>query len=277
MHTKIGDAYDKILPNLTWQADPQFVQNVTNIRANASLLPDQQKTFDGILKNQFGKAPGGIMDGQTYKDVESKIGQVTSDYIHSGDPDDRAVGRALQGVQGELRGALSRSNPQFAPQLSAINSAYADSLRVQGAAARQGADQGLFSPAQLSSSVRELDPSLRKGAFARGDAQMQDLSDAGKSVLGNKVPDSGTPGRMLATIPALALGGEHLPPRVGIPLVGAGVAAMGAYSKPGQWTLARLMASRPSIAAPIASAVRKATPLGTSGLASVLARGATAQ
>lgn len=285
MHSKIGNAYDQLLPNLTWQADPQFVQNVTNIRTNANLLPDQQKTFDGLLKNQFSKAPNGIMDGQTYKDVESKIGQVTTDYVHSSDPDDRAVGRALQGVQGELKDALVRSNPQFAPQLNSINAAYADSLRVQGAAGRQGAfqggDAGVFSPAQLSSSIRELDPTLRKNAFARGEARMQDLSDAGKSVLGANIPDSGTPGRGMAAMGLMALaggGGEmlHLPPETVIPAVAAATGGMAAYTRPGQATLAALLARRPAIAAPIASVVRKAAPAATSGLASVLANQATA-
>ena len=130
MHTKIGNAYDQLLPNLTWQADPQFVRNVTNIRANANLLPDQQKTFDGLLKNQFSKVPNGIMDGQTFKNVDSLLGQKVSDYVNSSDPDDRAVGRALQGVQSELKATLDRSNPQFATQLGNIDAAYADSLRV---------------------------------------------------------------------------------------------------------------------------------------------------
>ncbi len=277
MHAKIGNAYDQLLPNLTWKADPQFVQNVSAINQNANLLPAQQAKFNALLKNQFSKAPNGIMPGPLYKDVESKIGQTTSDYINSGDPDDRAVGRALQGVQGELRAALTRSNPQFAPQLNSINAAYADSLRVQGAAARQGANQGVFSPAQLSSSVRELDPSLRKGAFARGEAPMQDLSDAGKSVLGYNVPDSGTAGRGLAAAGLLSLlggGGEmmHLPAEAVLPAVAAGAGGMAAYTRPGQTALAAILARRPDIAAPLASAVRKGAPLAGSALANILAR-----
>jgi hypothetical protein len=68
----------------------------------------------------------------------------------------------------------------------------------------------------------------------------------------------------------------HLPAEAVIPAVGAGVGGIAAYSRPGQATLAALLARRPAIAAPIASVVRKAAPLGTSALASALARGASA-
>ena len=84
-------------------------------------------------------------------------------------------------------------NPARAPELRAANEAFANALRVEGGAGKIGSDQGVFTPDHLLSSVRQLDPSLRKGTFARGDALMQDLGDAGKAVLGNKVPDSGTP------------------------------------------------------------------------------------
>ncbi len=282
MHDKISDAYNTLLPKMTFQADPQFVQNVTAIRSNANLLPDQQTKFDGLLKQQFSKIPNGVVSGDGYKEIESVIKKNASDYMNSGDPDQRHLGQALQQVQMEMRGALSRSNPQYAPELSNIDAAYADALRVQGAAGLQGAKEGVFSPANLSSSVRSLDPSLRHGSFARGEARMQDLSDAAKSVIGSNVPDSGTAGRGMAGAGLLALaggGGEmmHLPPEAVIPTVAAGAAGLGAYSRPGQSALATLLARRPDVAAPLADAVRATRPLGTSALANVFARQAVGQ
>jgi hypothetical protein len=50
-----------------------------------------------------------------------------------------------------------------------------------------------------------MDPSKGKRAYAQGKAMMQDLSDSGRSVLGQTVPDSGTTGRALTA--GLALGG----------------------------------------------------------------------
>jgi hypothetical protein len=278
MHDKVSSAYDKLLPNLTWQADPTFVGNVSNIASGAHLLPEQEKQFASIVRDQMSKvSSNGTMPGDTYKEVESKLKAAASNYSNTSDPDKRNLGKALQQVQVEMRSALKRSNPQYAPELDKVDAAYADALRVQGAAGGQGAAEGVFSGPQLSASVRQMDPSLRKGAFARGEARMQDLSDAAKSVLGNKVPDSGTAGRSLMALAALGAAGgggaSHIIPHSSmvLPAAAAGVAGMGAYTRPGQATLAALLARRPDVAAPIASVVRKAAPLGSSGLASVLA------
>lgn len=278
MGDKISGAYDKLLPNLTWQADPQFINDIQNVHGRfSSLLPQQQlDQFNSILKDQFGKVGGNnMMPGNTYKEVESQFGRLAADFRGSANPDQRNLGQALGGVQMAMRGALRRANPQFADQLSNIDAAYADSLRVQGAAAMQGAKEGVFSPANLSSSVKALDKTLRDKAFARGEARMQDLSDAAKSTLGSTVPDSGTAGRGLAVTAGLGLlggGGEmlHIPPSAAIPAAITGLGGIAAYTRPGQTLAKILLASRPDIAAPIASGVRRLGPAASSGLAAVL-------
>ena len=82
------------------------------------------------------------------------------------------------------------------------------------------AEEGVFSPAQLQNAVRAMDKSKDKARFAEGKALMQDLSESGKTVLGSKVPDSGTPYRTMAGI--LASGGAGLS---GYPGIAAGLAA----------------------------------------------------
>jgi hypothetical protein len=65
--------------------------------------------------------------------------------------------------------------------------------------------------------------------MATGDALMQDIATAGQNVLPNKIPDSGTAGRLGLGI--LAGGGVgYLSP---IALAGGALAA-GAYTRPGQ-------------------------------------------
>ena len=70
---------------------------------------------------------------------------------------------------------------------------------------------------------------------------MQDLSDAGKSVLAQKVPDSGTPGRaMAAAIPAaLATGSVTLSPWLAL-----GLPPALAYTATGQRALSSLLTGR---------------------------------
>ena len=171
------------------------------------------------------------------------------------DPDPAMVADALREVQAALRGNVMRSNPQFAPELKKINEGWANFKRVQRAASGVGSDSGVFTAAQLQSAVKALDRSKDKGAFARGEALMQDLTDPAKAVLASRVPDSGTPTRLMA---GLAAGG-------GVGMVSptalvAGLGASSAYTRPGQAALAALLARRPDAAQPIASALERLAP-----------------
>ena len=81
---------------------------------------------------------------------------------------------------------------------------------------------------------------------------MQDLSETGKTVLGNKLPDSGTPYRSLLAM--LAGGGAGV---AGYPALAAGLLAGPAlYSAPGQRMAATLLTQRPAGANALANQFR---------------------
>ena len=164
------------------------------------------------------------------------------------DADQRGLGLALRELQQSLRETLQRANPQVSQELSRINQAYAMLTRLQRAAGGAGATEGVFTPAQLSSAVRAGDRSARHGAFARGDALMQDLSDAAKGVMPGTVPDSGTAGRLF-------LGG--LSAWVS-PQAAAGLGAASIPYLPGLNRLSAMaLGRRPEFAPRIAEAVSK--------------------
>src|SRR6185312_8343385 len=137
--------------------------------------------------------------------IDSMLGAEARGYRADPSYDNRKLGQIIGDLHAAFRSALTRQNPKYAPALKAANEAYANFVRVGRATAAPGAHEGVFSPAQLRTAVRQSDPSLRKLDFGRGDALMQDLSDAAESVLPRTVPDSGTPERLL-TERALALG-----------------------------------------------------------------------
>lgn len=268
---KLSDAYESILPKLNVQLDMEFGQALQGVRKIAEDLPKEQgeqfaKLFQNRVLNKF--TPEGTMTGETMKHVESDLGRLASTYRGAADPDKRMMGEAFTEVQSHLRELVMRSNPNEAPVLQKINEGWANFVRAQTAAARIGAQEGVFSPAQLRSAVRATDKSVRKGAFARGDALMQDLAGAGQKVMGQKVPDSGTPYRAMAA--ALAAGG------VGGMTLGAGPAALGLgmaglYTKPGQRLAASLLTSRPEFAGSLAELIKKPAPyLGPFGAAGLL-------
>ena len=84
---------------------------------------------------------------------------------------------------------------------------------------------------------------------------MQDLATAGNTVLGNKVPNSGTADRLW--MGGAALGGAYAlsPYAVGGLLGGAAL-----YSSPAQALLRGAVSSRPELAQPVANALQKASP-----------------
>jgi hypothetical protein len=165
------------------------------------------------------------------------------------------LGDALKEVGSQLNALVTRSNPKYAAELKAINTGYANFKRVQKAAGYLGADEGVFTPAQLQSAVKAADFSKDKARFAEGNAFMQDLSGAGKSMLSNKVPDSGTAGRLWLGGGALASGA--LNPAIPMGLIGG--AAL--YTPQAQNLMRGLVSSRPQSAQAVADALRKTSPL----------------
>lgn len=261
LERKVGDAYDDVLAKIgRVDLDNAFQSEVNKIAGMTDELGDAAKNqFQSILKNRVidRMTPAGTMSADTMKIVESDLNRLARQYKGSPDPNQRGLGAAIQEVQASLRRATRRSaGPDLVDQLDAANSAWAQFVRVQDAAGRIGAKEGVFTPAQLTSAVRGQDKTLRKGAFARGDALMQDLAESGKTALTQEVPDSGTAGRLLA---AAAAGGGPL----GLidPTI-ATMTALGALpytSIGGRLTLAAL-AKRPEEARAIAELLRAGAP-----------------
>ena len=82
------------------------------------------------------------------------------------------------------------------------------------------------------------DKSAGKGAFARGDALMQDFAEVGQRVLPSTVPDSGTTGRVLMAGLAGGAGAGTLAHFLARPEIAAATAAaLGAYTRPSTWLL----------------------------------------
>lgn len=263
---ELGKAYDDLLPKLRFQIDGQFQAELGNLRSMAADLPEQQAArFETLLRNKLFKRlePSGTMDGQTLKGVESELSRIAKGLKGDASFDNRQLGDALGEVLTTVRSNLARMNPEHAEQLGNINRGWAMYTRLRDAGSRLGAEEGVFTPAQLQSAVKSGDKSVGKGKFARGDAMMQDLSEAGKSVLGSKYPDSGTAGRLLLG----GLGGGYMVD----PSIAAGALAMAApYTSIGQRAMGALMTKRPTaVTAPLSAALRKASPAVQSGLAAL--------
>lgn len=267
---RVGQAYDDVLAKVKpFGPDQQFVSEIARARA-AIPTTQSREAFDGVLTREvIERLQTNALDGETYKTVTSILGTRASGYKGSSIQGERDVGDALQGVQRAFQRLLERTNPAQRAALQKADTAYAGYLRMQTAAGMQGAGEGVFTPAHLSAAVRQTDRSLRRSAFARGDALLQDFSDAAKAKLPSNVPDSGTAGRS-ALMAALGAGayGVGVPPAA----IGAGAAAYGAYSPVGQTALnALLLANRPAAVTAAGRALAQSGGLAAAPLAPMLA------
>lgn len=207
---RVQGAYNDLLPRIQFAPDQQWATEVRNVIDMAQDLPAAQaQQFRGILQNRLFDRMGaaGRMSGEAFKEAESALGRLAKNYRSSADGDQRIMGDALQEVLRLSRNALERVNPDYADELRAVNQAWSKYLVIRDAAGMTGAVDGMFTPAQLTAAVKRNDWTKGKDAFARGRANMQDLSDAAKAVMPSVYPDSGTAGRLMQmNLPALALG-----------------------------------------------------------------------
>lgn len=252
---KLDDAYGKLLPKMTVLQDAPFqtsISNLKNLVQSGAIDPKAVNFFNNWIDNNVvNKFQGqGAISGQTLKQVQSDLRETISRLGASTDADQRLIGDALRETQDQVRQLITRSNPQYASELKAIDTGYANFKRVERASAGLGAEEGIFSPAQLQNAVKAMDRSKDKARFAKGEALMQDLSESAKTALGNKVPDSGTPYRsMMAALAASGGAGA-----MGMPgIASALIASPLLYSQMGQNMLANILTKRPDFANALAA------------------------
>lgn len=269
----LGDAYDSALPRMSVRQDQQFAGSITSLRqmVNQGAIGNGTKgQFSRFINNEVEPLFQGqaSMTGETLKRLQSKITEQIKNTQQSTNADERLLSTAYRELGDQLNQLSVRSNPQLAPVLRAINTGYANFKRVQRAGSSVAAEDGVFTPAQLQNAVKALDKSKDKARFSEGDALMQDLSAAGKNILSNKVPNSGTVDRLL-------LGGGAIGSGLYNPLIPAGlIAGAGMYTAPIQGLLRGAVSMRPGAAQPVANAVRQTSPylapVGVQGLLGLL-------
>lgn len=266
---KIGAAYDDVLNRIgAVIPDQQFSSEISSLSGLTQNLPkDVGDQFDRIVKNEILDRidSNGVMTSEGLKAAEGNLGQIARGYLKSQDYDKRVLADAVFEAQRTLRSMLERQAPQQAGELKAINSAWANFMRPQRAAASVGAEDGVFTPAQLQNAVKALDPTRNKSGFARGNALMQDLSEPAKNVLGSKVPNSGTADRLLMTGGGLGLAG-FLHPGAWMGLAGGAIPAL-AYTPAGQRAIAALLTQRPELLKEAGGLLARAAPAIASGSA----------
>jgi hypothetical protein len=259
---QIENAYDQLLPKLSFNPDKVLFDSINNLdqtvkglsKEDAKIVADNVKS---LIQSRLPKQGGSSgIDGNTFKMIETDLGQLASDYAGA-TGSQATIGRAYKQALADLRVALGRNNPDYAQELANINTAFAHYARLRKAGSMANT-QETFTPSQLANAVKQADQSAGKGATATGKALMQDLSDAGVQVLPSKTPDSGTAGRMILNSLAGGVAG-------GAALTNPTAAALAStlmipYLPGGRQLTTAMLAKRPEIAQKLADAIRQSSP-----------------
>ena len=243
----IGSGYDKIKDKIDFKnvIDPRtkkstldfMIDKFTDVAQGKTL--DQQKLIfdefnDAFLKNFQRKMH---LNGDEFRSIEKNLGSKAKAYMR--DPARQDVGFALRNLQEAMRNELAVQNPSVGRELRSLHDAFKRYLRVERAGSYIGAEEGIYSPSQMLSAVKAVGG---QGPFATGTALLQPETEAALKVIGPRMPDSGTAGRMQASnlaTGALDVGAQAM--TTGAPLVMS--AAL--YNPLAQRLLTKLATQRP--------------------------------
>lgn len=262
---KAGDTISKYYDDALSQIkgvplDASFQSNLLQLTSMAkNLVPEMQKKFNKTIDDiVIGRAsPTGSLLPEVYKKVDSEIGLIASRFGKSSSASEQELGDALAQVQNLLKQQMLRHNPHVAQKLKSADTAWANLVRIEGAAKSAKNNGGIFTPAQLNAAIQSADDSVRGRSVSRGTALMQGFGNAGQKVIGSKVPDSGTAGRIGWGAGLVGAGAVNLPVTAAVLGTGAGL-----YTRPVQNALVKLIADRPASANSIAQMVRELSPVG---------------
>lgn len=262
--TQISDAYNTLLPKMKFLPDQDLMQGINNLPKTVTGLPKAEgkevvTNIKDIIKKHT--PDDEIISGKSYQAIEQDIKKLASAF-KGGRGTDAFVYDAYNNALGQVRQGLSRSNPEYAQELGAINEAFANFARLRKAGSMANT-QEMITPTQLAAAVKASDESAGKGATATGKALMQDLSDAGVQILPSKVPDSGTAGRSALVSALLGAGGagsyQAFPT---VTALGAGMAGAAAapYLPVARNIVTTAVGKRPESAKKLAEAIRELAP-----------------
>ena len=248
---QIGQAYRQVLQGVNLQADRTFTRRSNAIMSNAQrpAIPAEQRAVLGDTFRQIGELfQNGNLSGERYQAARQIIKDARSAIRNM--PLSSPGLAVLRDTERNLGNMASRQQPGFATALGRVDAAYRRASILRDAQGRAvNSENGTISPGQLGTAARQ--GTRRYGGNAQAVSTRRPfyaLQDAVRSVLPNRVADSGTAMRL--AVPAAILGGGATADQFGWTdnsLRNAAIVA-GLYTRPGQQFLQSLLIRRPNLA-----------------------------
>jgi len=239
----VDKKYDDVLSKTGFKLDFQAYSKILKAVQIPASPQDRTKVNDILNNVVYSKLPkGAAISGTLYKGIESDLRKKALSYSNSTLASEREIGDALFNALDGLKESLKKQNPTQTPALRRVDSAFGDLAVMKQAAADKNAANGVFTPKQYASAVRQRDLTRSKSKYAAGLARGQDVSDAALQILEKDV-GSTLEGRLAMQ----TMGGWSIiqNPAIGVALA---IASPVMYSDTGLKAMNTIMRSRPEIA-----------------------------
>ena len=233
--------YTDVLSKMSFKLDFPTYTGLLKATKLPSSSVDRVRVKDELDSIIFSRLPKeGPIEGEVYKQIESQLRQRAAQ-LGRGTVSDQDVGDALKQASVSLKEGLRKQNPKYNSELRRIDSAYGDISVMKTAAANTGAENGVFTPRQYKTAVRQSDTTRKKSQFAAGTARGQDVAEDAVSVMEPR-QTANLEGRMaLSNVGAYSMAAN---PATAIPVA---LAAPILYSESGVKMMNALMRSRPDV------------------------------
>ncbi len=221
---EVSAAFTQALRGKRAPADPQFETDLGVAVFRAMDLPRVgPEVADEIKAIIQPYMSGNGITGEAMQQMSRDLRAYKSKWAN--DTASRRVGEAIDGVEEAIFGMFRRHTPEVLPAYNKAKLAAQRLYTIERAVLKGKNTDGVFTPAQLGQADREATIAYGgRRAASTGRGQFHDYQRAAQNVLPNKIPDSGTAGRlaMLATPAAIAGSGAGVGYAAGDPSSGAG-------------------------------------------------------
>jgi hypothetical protein len=275
---KIQSSYKNLLDKLgAIQIDGTFVSQADDLATmiqKSGMSPEKVAEFNYLLKPiQDAQSNKGYITSDSYKMIESELSKQIKKLNASNSTFDIKLSGAASQLKDNLYNLLERHSSNLpkikgntlAEELQRTNKAWAMYKRTEKASGAQAAEVGDFTPSQFARAVSQLEPS--KSRYAQGSALLQEVSDAAKSVIGNKISNANPYVRSLGTIGGTAAAITNLPN-----YLMAAITTYGLYNPISQKLINKAITERPDIAPAIKEFINQQSPKALSVMPSLLGK-----
>lgn len=204
--TRLGQNYDDLASRNQIHFDHDLKKSLEEIndRASNALADTQHAVIQKAIKSIESKAEstGGVINGEQYKNIKRLLNDIEKQNV----PGSHYAGEMKELLLESLsRSAEKTGNKADVALLKETNRQYGNMKKIEDIVSKDV--EGNVSPSLLSNS---LATKSKRNALYQDDPQLANLARAGKLILENKTPNSGTVSRLAAqAAPAAIAGGLY--------------------------------------------------------------------